>query len=70
MDYLIEAHKDGRPLLGSDNATIVRDAKSMVKVKNRLKWFNPGKQYDEIKVFSFTHLYDEKTHKLVLTIQK
>ena len=69
MDYLIEAHKNGRPILGSEGAAIVRDAKSMVKVNNRLKWFNPIKEHDEIKIFSFTSLYDEKTHKLIKTIK-
>jgi len=70
MDYLIEAYCNGSAILGSDSAAIVRNAKSMTKVKNRLKWFNPPARTNEIKVFSFTNLYDEKTHKHVLTIQK
>lgn len=70
MDYLIECHKDGRALLGSDSAAVVRDAKNMIKVRNRIRLLNPIKKYDSIVVYSFTNLYDEKTHKHVLTIQK
>lgn len=69
MDYFIEAYKEGRPILGSDGAAIVREAKSMIKVNNRLKCFKPMKEHDEIKIFSFTNLYDEKTHKLIKTIK-
>lgn len=69
MDYLIEARKNGIAILGGNGAAIVRDAKSMKKVSNRLDWFNPDKDHDEILIFSFTRLYDEKTHKLIKTIK-
>ena len=42
MNYFIVAvDNNGREFLGTQNATIVRDAKSMVKVNNALKYFNP-----------------------------
>lgn len=68
MDYFIEAYKNNRSLLGSANATLVYQAKNLVKVNNCLKWFKPDREYDEIRIFSFTNLYDEKTHKLVRVI--
>ena len=71
MNYFIVAvDNNGREFLGSQNATIVRDAKSMVKVNNALKYFNPTKETKQIKVYSYINFYDEKTFKLVRTINK
>jgi hypothetical protein len=64
MNYIIIALKDNKELLGTDNATLVHNCKSMVKVNNALKSFNPSKQADKIKVYSYSNLYDEKTYKL------
>jgi hypothetical protein len=71
MNYFIVAiDSNEREFLGTQNATIVRDAKNMVKVNNALKCFNPTKETKQIKVYSYTNLYDEKTFKLVRTIKK
>jgi hypothetical protein len=71
MDYFIVAvDSKGREFLGTQNAKIVKDAKSMVKVNNALKCFNPTKETKQIKVYSYTNLYNEKTFKLVRTINK
>mgnify|MGYP003617503219 CR=1 FL=1 len=71
MNYFIVAvDNNGREFLGTQNATIVRDAKSMVKVNNALKYFKPTKETKQIKVYSYINLYDEKTFKLVRTINK
>ena len=52
MNYFIVAvDNNGREFLGTQNATIVRDAKSMVKVNNALKSFNPTKETKQIKVY-------------------
>lgn len=68
MNYIIIAHKDGKELLGSDNSTLVHNCKSLVKVKNALSRFNPSKETDEIKIYSYTNLYDDKTYKLYKAI--
>jgi len=69
MNYIIETYdNENRQLLGSENSAIVRDAKTMVKVNNRLKWFNPCNRAIKIKISSFTNIYDEKTYKEVKTI--
>ena len=68
--FIVEVDNNGREFLGSQNATIVRDAKSMVKVNNALKYFNPTKETKQIKVYSYINFYDEKTFKLVRTINK
>ena len=68
--YIVATDKNGREFLGTQNATIVRGAKSMVKVNNAFKCFNPTKETKQIKVYSYTNLYDEKTFKLVRTINK
>ena len=71
MNYFIVAvDNNGREFLGTQNATIVRDAKSMVKVNNALKYFNPTKETKQIKVYSYINFYDERTFKLVRTINK
>ena len=64
MNYIIIAHKENKELLGTQNSTLVNDCKSLVKVKNALKRFNPQKDTDKIKIFSYSNLYDEKTYKL------
>lgn len=68
MNYYIAAVIDGRQHIGTDGQALVKDAKSFRKVENRLKWFNPYKPYDEIRVYSYSNLYDESTHRLVKTI--
>lgn len=37
MNYYIETYQDGKQLLGSDFTTIVRDAKTGRKLRNRIK---------------------------------
>ena len=69
MEYYIEAQSKGKPLMGTQNGTIIHDAKSMVKLNNALKSFNPEKRADEIKVFSFTNFYNTDTFKLIQTIK-
>ncbi len=68
MEYIIIAYKNNSELLGSNNTTIVRSAKSMVKVNNALKSFNPSKNTDEIRIYSYTNIYNDETYKLVKTI--
>ena len=70
MEYIIIALKEKKELLGTQNSTLVHNCKSMVKVNNALKAFNPSKDTDEIKVYSYSNLYDEKTYKLIKTIKK
>lgn len=70
MNYIIIAHKENRELLGTQNSTLVYNCKSMVKVTNALKAFNPSKDTDEIKIYSYCNLYDEKSYKLIKTIKK
>ena len=70
MDYIIIAHKENKELLRTQNSTLVHNCKSMVKVNNALKAFNPSKDTDEIKVYSYSNLYDEKSYKLVKTIKR
>ena len=70
MNYIIIAHKKNKELLGTQNSTLVHNCKSMVKVNNALKAFNPSKDTDEIKVYSYSNLYDEKTYKLIKTIKR
>ena len=70
MDYIIIAHKENKELLGTQNSTLVHNCKSMVKVNNALKAFNPSKYTDEIKVYSYSNLYNEKSYKLIKTIKK
>ena len=69
MDYLITAYRENKNLLGSDSSRIVRDAKTMVKVNNALKWFKPFQKHDEIRIYSYTNFYDDKTFKLIRTIK-
>lgn len=66
MNYLIQAYENNNGLLGTDNQTLVKDCKSFVKVKNALKYFNPSKYTTEIRVYSYTNLYNESTFKLIL----
>lgn len=66
MNYIIQAYENNKGLLGTENQTLVTNCKSLVKVKNALKYFNPSKFADEIRVHSYTNLYDEKTFKLIL----
>lgn len=68
MEYIIIAHKENKELLGSQNSTLVHNCKSMVKVNNALKAFKPSKDTDEIKIYSYSNLYDEKTYKLYKVI--
>lgn len=72
MNYLIQTHTDGRATLGTQNQAIVRDAKSMIKVNNRLKSFNPHGNYDEIKIYAYNEAdrYKDEAYKLVRTITK
>jgi len=70
MEYIIIAHKENKELLGTQNSTLVHNCKSMVKVNNALSRFNPAKETDEIKIYSYTNLYDEKSYKLVKTIKR
>ena len=70
MEYIIIAHKENKELLGTQNSTLVHNCKSMVKVNNALSRFNPEKETDEIKIYSYTNLYDEKSYKLVKTIKR
>ena len=70
MDYIITAiDKDNKELLGTQNNTLVHNAKNNVKVNNALKSFNPSKLAVKVTVSSYTNLYDDKTIKLVRTIQ-
>ncbi len=66
--YIVAVDKDNKELLGTQNQTLVYEAKNMVKVNNALKSFNPDKRADKVRVYSYTNLYDDKTHKLVRTI--
>ncbi len=68
MDYLIVSVIDGKEQLGTDSNTIVRNAKSMVKVNNALKYFNPLRKPHEIRIYSFSHIYQPESYKLVKTI--
>jgi hypothetical protein len=68
MNYLIQAYNGKQELLGTQNATLVHDCKSYVKVKNALNRFKPESRATQIKVFSYSNLYDEKTYKLIQTI--
>lgn len=68
MNYLIQAYKNDKPLLGTSNASLVSNAKSMVKVNNALKRFNPDKDATCIKVFSYINLYNESSYKLIKTV--
>jgi hypothetical protein len=68
MNYIIQAYQNNRQLLGTSNASLVKDVKSMVKIDNALKRFNPDKEADCIKVFSYTNLYNESTYRLVKTV--
>lgn len=69
MNYIFETYDaDGSQLIGSENSAIVRDAKTMVKVNNRLKWFSPCKRAVKIKISSFSNIYDEKTYREVRII--
>lgn len=70
MNYFIQAFASNEGLLGTQNQAILRDCKTTVKLNNRLKWFNPESRYTEIKVFSFTNVYNENTYKLIRTIKK
>lgn len=70
MDYIITALKDNCELLGSANASIIREAKTMRKVNNALKWFNPDRDFDEIRISSFTNIYNEDSYRVVRTIKK
>lgn len=69
MNYYIQAYtgKD-QGLIGTQNQALVKDAKTQVKVNNRLKWFNPDPDTKQVKVFSYTNLYNESTYKLIRTI--
>lgn len=68
MECIIIAYENNRELLGSNNATIVRGAKNMVKVNNALKSFNPSKNTDEIRIYSYTNIYNDETYNLIKTI--
>lgn len=69
MNYYIQAiDNEGNGLIGTQNQAIVRDAKSWRKVQNRLNSFNPDKRTKQVKVYTYTNLYNESTHKLVRTI--
>jgi hypothetical protein len=68
MNYLIQAYQNDKQLLGTSNASLVYDAKTMVKVDNALKRFNPDKVTTVVKVFSYTNLYNESSYKLVKTV--
>ena len=68
MNYLIQAYQNDKQLLGTSNASLVHNAKSIVKVNNTLKRFNPDKVTTCIKVFSYTNLYNESSYKLVKTV--
>ena len=68
MNYLIVSVIDNKEQLGSDSQSIVKDAKNTVKLNNALKYFNPLRKPDEIRVYSFTNIYDEKTYRLIKTI--
>ena len=68
MDYIIIAHKENKELLGTQNSTLVHNCKSMVKVNNALKAFKPSKDTDEIKIYSYSNLYDEKSYKLYKSV--
>jgi uncharacterized protein YukE len=50
--------------LGSGGRAIDRDLKTLRGVVNRLEKAWPGKSF---KVFSFTNIYDARTHRLVHT---
>lgn len=68
MNYIIQAYKNDKPLLGTSNASLVSNAKTMVKVNNALKRFNPDKVATSVKVFSYVNLYSESSYKLVKTV--
>ena len=68
--YIVAVDNNGKEFLGSQNATIVREAKSMVKVNNALKSFNPTKETKQVKVYSYTNFYDNSTFRLIKTINK
>lgn len=69
MNYLIQAfNNNDKQILGSNNSGIVKNAKSMVKIDNRLRCFNPCKETTTIKVFSYSNLYDKSSYNLVKTI--
>lgn len=51
MDYIIIARKENKELLGTQNATLVKNCKSMVKVNNALKAFNPSKDTHDLKEY-------------------
>ena len=69
MEYFIQNYKENKELLGTENTTFVHDAKNMVKVNNGLLRHKPSMQTDEIRIYSYTNLYNEKTHKLIKTIR-
>ena len=68
--YIVAVDNNGKEFLGSQNATIVREVKSMVKVNNALKSFNPTKETKQVKVYSYTNFYDNSTFRLIKTINK
>jgi hypothetical protein len=68
MDYLIQAYQGDNELLGSENASLVHNAKTMVKVNNALLSFRPQKTTTQIKVFSYTNLYNDKTYRHIKTV--
>jgi len=48
--------------VGTDRRTIIRDLRTVRGVARRLEKAWPGKSF---KVFSFTNIYDSRTHRLV-----
>ena len=69
MDFILIAEKDDKELLGSANATIIKNKTERV-LDRRVQSMRPDREYDKIIAYSFSNIYDRSTYKKVRSWSK